>query len=218
MIALITGASRGLGYAVSAALAHTHHVIAVARTTGALEDLDDVIQAQGGAATLVPLDLNDSDGVSRMCAAIYERWGGVDLWVHTAAQAAPLSPAHHIAPKDFAKSLSLHATVTSDLITKIDPLLRPKKGTAVYMSDDHVGAKFFGTYAAAKSAEGALFSTWAKETEKQDIEIVSFAPQPMPTSTRARFYPGENRSSLASPADEAQRLLDVLKIKVAAQA
>ena len=216
MITLITGASRGLGYALGVALAPVSHVIAVGRTIGGLEELDDAINAQGGSSTLVPLDLTDADGVSRMCIALHERWGGIDLWCHTAAQSASLSPAHHIATKDFTKSLDVHVRVALDLIAKIDPLLRAKGGRAVFMGDNHRGEKFFGSYAAAKAAEIALFEAWQAENAKLGPTITRFDPKPMPTATRARFFPGEATSALTPTTEEAQRLLETLGLKPAA--
>ena len=212
MIALVTGASRGLGYAVAKALAPKAHVIAVARTVGALEELDDEIKAKGGEAMLVPLDLGKADGVSRMCIAINDRWGGVDLWVHSLAQAAPLSPVNHIASEDLTKSVTAHAMIAADLIAKVDPLLRSKGGQAVFMRDDHQGEKFFGAYAAAKAAEAALFEAWAAETEKTGPKVHGFTPNPMPTATRARFFPGEDRDALARCPAEAERLLKEIGI------
>ncbi|MEO0343282.1 MAG: SDR family oxidoreductase [Pseudomonadota bacterium] len=207
MIALITGASRGLGFALGRALASKYHVVAVARTVGALEELDDSIQAKGGNATLVPLDLTDAEGVSRMCAAIFERWGGIDLWLHTAAHATSLSPAHHIAADDIATTIQVHVHATSDLISKVDPLLRARNGTAVFMQDDQLDKKFFGSYAAGKAAEAALFRAWAAETIKSGPTVLGFSPNPMPTGTRARFFPGEDKSALYGCANEAQRLI-----------
>ncbi|MEO1563621.1 MAG: SDR family NAD(P)-dependent oxidoreductase [Pseudomonadota bacterium] len=210
MITLITGASRGLGFAIGEALAATSHVIAVARTVGGLEDLDDAIKTKGGEATLVPLDLTDADGVSRMCLSIHERWGGLDLWVHTATQPVPLAPLPHTEAAEFTKSMTLHANVARDLIVKIDPLLRAKSGRAVYMQDNHQGEKFFGTYAAAKAAEAALFAAWASENEKLGPIVSAFHPAPMPTATRARFFPGEDKAALSTPRDEANRVLTEL--------
>ncbi|VAW01028.1 Oxidoreductase, short-chain dehydrogenase/reductase family, partial [hydrothermal vent metagenome] len=98
-IALVTGASRGLGAALAEALSQTHHIVAVARTTGALEELDDRIQATGGAATLAPMDITNVDAMAQLCRSIYDRWGRVDLWAHTAIHTAPLSPADHLDSK-----------------------------------------------------------------------------------------------------------------------
>ena len=100
--ALITGASRGLGAALAVALAPTHHIIAVAKTTGALEEIDDLIRAAGGEATLAPMDINVDAAMQQLCRSIFDRWGKLDLWIHTAIHAAPLAPAGHISPKDLA--------------------------------------------------------------------------------------------------------------------
>ncbi|WP_095589079.1 SDR family NAD(P)-dependent oxidoreductase [Actibacterium ureilyticum] len=207
-LALITGASRGFGAAIAEALAPTHHVMAVARTTGALEELDDRIQAAGGRATLAPMDITDAGAMRHMCRSIHDRWGGLDLWVHCAVHAPPLSPADHIAEKDWAKSVATNVTATGQLIPFIAPLLRAADtGTAVFV-DDPAAGKFHGAYAATKAAQRALFDAWAAETAKSGKpRVLSFAPAPMPTATRARFYPGEDRSTLADPRAEAQRLL-----------
>lgn len=211
-IALITGASRGFGAAMAEALAGKAHVIALARTVGGLEELDDRIKAAGGTATLVPLDLADGDGVKRMCAALYERWGGIDLWVHTAIHAAPLSPASHIDAKDWAKSVAVNLDVTRALICDIDPLLAPRKGTAVHLDDPRAGAKFFGAYGATKAAQAALFESWAAELESSGRKVLRFEPRPMPTAVRARFFPGEDRAKLSTPAQEAMRLMEILDL------
>ena len=208
--ALITGASRGFGAAVSEALARSHHVIALARTTGALEELDDRITASGGEATLVPLDVADEDGVKRMCAAVYERWGGLDLWVHSVVHAAPLSPVSHIDGRDWDKSVLGNLNTARQLIANIDPLLAARKGTAVHLDDPRGGQKFFGAYGATKAAQDALFRSWAAELENTERKVLRFEPHPMPTATRARFFPGEDRNGLSTTAMEAARLLELL--------
>ena len=106
-IALVTGASRGLGFALAEALAHTHHIVAVARTTGALEDLDDRIQAAGGQATLAPMDITTDAAMQQLCRGIFDRWGSLDLWAHTAIHAAPLAPADHVGEKDLKRIVQL---------------------------------------------------------------------------------------------------------------
>ena len=210
--ALITGASRGFGAALAEALAPTHHVIALARTVGALEELDDRIQATGGSATLVPLDAKDTDGISRLCASIHDRWGGLNLWVNTIVHAPPLSPVPHIAASDFSKSIAHGLTMTQTLIANIDPLLAATSGTAVHLDDPRAGQKFFGAYGAAKAGQKALFDSWAAEVESTDRTMISFEPRPMPTATRARFFPGENREALSSCAAEAARLCALLDL------
>ena len=206
-IALITGASRGLGAALAEALAPTHHVVAVARTVGALEELDDRIKARGGAATLAPMDVTDAGAMATLCRGIHDRWGRVDLWAHCAIHAAPLSPANHVDAKDWAKSVAVNATATSVLIPFVAPLLGAD-GTAVFFDDPETGgAKFFGAYGATKAAQMALARSWAAETARTGPRVRILTPRPMPTALRARFYPGETREDLASPRDEAARLL-----------
>ena len=190
--ALITGASRGLGAALAKALAPTHHVIAVAKTVGALEELDDTIQASGGAATLAPMDITVDAAMQQLCRGIYDRWGHLDLWVHTAIHAAPLAPAGHIAPKDLAKSISVNIEATSRLIAYISPLLGTN-GRAAFFDDPRGGAQFFGAYGATKAAQMALARSWQAETVKTGPKVDILTPAPMPTAVLARFYPCESR-------------------------
>ncbi len=210
-IALITGASRGFGAAVAEALAPTHHIIAVARTTGALEELDDRIQETGGQSTLAPMDITNADAMRHLCRSIHDRWGKLDLWVHSAVHVAPLTPADHMGEKDWDKTVSTNVRATGLLIPYVSPLLRASgAGTAVFV-DDAAHGKFLGAYAATKAAQRALFDSWHAETVNlEGLRVMSFTPAPMPTATRARFYPGEDRSILADPHSEAQRLLSVL--------
>ncbi|MCP5085723.1 MAG: SDR family oxidoreductase [Rhodobacteraceae bacterium] len=207
-IALITGASRGLGAALAQELAAAGtHVIALARTPGALEELDDRILAAGGSATLVPLDITDETGIQRLCLNIHERWGGLDLWIHTAVHAAPLSPTGHVAEKDWDKSVDINLRATQRLIANIEPLLLAKSGTAVLPCDTKSGAKFFAAYGATKAAQKALFDSWAAETSDAALNVVCVEPKAMPTATRARFFPGEDRNPLSPPSNEAKRML-----------
>ena len=207
--ALITGASRGLGAALAEALAPSHHVIAVARTTGALEELDDRIQAKGGSATLAPMDVTVPEAMATLCRGIFDRWGSLDLWLHTAVHAAPLAPADHIDARDMAKSLACNVTATSTLITYVAPLLGTT-GTAVFFDDPRVDQKFFGSYGATKAAQIALARAWAAETARIGPQVRIVTPAPMPTATRARFFPGENRESLGSTHDAAAAVLSQL--------
>ena len=132
--ALITGASRGLGAALAKELAGTHHIIAVAKTTGALEDLDDAIQAKGGQSTLAPMDITVDPAMQQLCRSIYDRWGKLDLWLHTAIHAAPLAPVDHISDSDFSKSLDVNVAATARLMRYIAPLLGID-GQAVFFDD-----------------------------------------------------------------------------------
>ena len=206
---LITGASRGLGAALAKALAPTHHVIAVGKTVGALEELDDAIQAQGGQATLAPMDIGVDEAMQQLCRGIFDRWGGLDLWLHTAVHAAPLAPAGHIGPKDLAKSIAINIEATSRLIAYVSPLLG-QTGRAVFFDDARGGEQFFGAYGATKAAQIALARSWQAESVKTGPQVKIVTPAPMPTATRARFYPGEDRGALAEPAAEAARLLPMI--------
>ena len=210
-IALITGASRGFGAAMAQVLAPTHHVVAVARTTGALEELDDRIQAAGGQATLAPMDITDAGAMQHLCRGIHDRWGRLDLWVHSAIHVSALTPTDHLDEKDWAKVVETGITATGRLIPYVAPLLRAGGGTAVHLDDQGAGGKFMAAYTAAKAAQRALFDAWAAETEKTgELRVLRFCPAPMPTVTRARFYPGEDRAALTPPIDEARRLAALL--------
>ena len=207
-IALVTGASRGLGAALAESLSATHHVVLVGRTTGALEEVDDRIQSAGGKATLAPMDITNADAMAHLCRNIYDRWGHVDVWAHTAIHAAPLSPAPHVAAKDWEKSVAINATATATLIRFVEPLLlAAENGQALFFDDARGGAKFFGSYGATKAAQIALARSWAAETANTAPRVHVLDPAPMPTATRARFFPGEDRSELTAPMAEAQRLL-----------
>ena len=206
---LITGASRGLGAALAKALAPTHHVIAVGKTVGALEELDDAIQAQGGQATLAPMDISVDAAMQQLCRGIFDRWGSLDLWLHTAVHAAPLAPAGHIGPKDLAKSITINIEATSRLISYVSPLLG-QTGRAVFFDDARGGSQFFGAYGATKAAQIALARSWQSESAKTGPTVKILTPDPMPTATRARFYPGEDRSALTATNVEAARLLPLI--------
>lgn len=206
-VALVTGASRGLGYSVARALGQAGaHVIAVARTVGGLEELDDTIKAVGGSATLVPLDLTDDPALERLGAAIYERWGRLDLWAHTAVHAPPMTPVAMIDTKDLDGSLAITARTTQRLVRIVDPLLRQSQTARAVFFDDPAGSrKFQATYGAAKSSQLAYARAWAAETSSVKVTIAT--PPPMPTALRARFHPGEDRTGLTDPAVVATRLM-----------
>lgn len=206
-IALVTGASRGLGAACAEHLAKTHHVMAVARTTGALEELDDRIQAAGGQATLAPMDITQPDAMAHLCRSIFERWGKLDLWVHAAIHAPPLAPADHIDRKDWSKAQDVNVAATATLIPMVAPLLTGPDAQAVFFDDPHEGQKFFGAYAASKAGQMALARAWQAEAARTGPKVSILTPQPMRTATRARFFPGEDRDALACPMEQAQALL-----------
>lgn len=213
-IALVTGASRGLGAAIAEELAlQGWHVVAVARTTGGLEEVDDRAKAANapGGLTLAPMDITNDDAMRHLCRSIFDRWGGIDLWIHAAVHAAPMAPAGHIDVKDWDKSVAINLRATGTLIPMIEPLLRSRAGgTAVFLEDPRAGQSFFGAYGATKSGQTALVRSWATETAKTGPKVVIATPAPMATATRARFFPGEDRSALSSPKAEAKRILDAL--------
>ncbi|NOD63135.1 MULTISPECIES: SDR family oxidoreductase [unclassified Ruegeria] len=208
-IALITGASRGLGAALAEALAPEYHIVAVARTTGGLEELDDRIKAKGGSATLAPMDITDPNAMATLCRGIHDRWGKVDLWLHTAIHTSALTPTHFIDPKEWAKAVNTNANATSVLIPYVTPLLG-ENGHAVFFDDPKAGEKFYGIYGATKAAQMALARSWAAETERTGPRVSIVEPAPMPTAVRARFHPGEDRDALNSTANEAARILALL--------
>ena len=183
------------------------HVIAVARTVGGLEELDDAITAAGGSATLVPLDLSEAHALPQLGSAIHGRWGRLDLWLHTAAHAAPLQPVEHIAEKEIATSVALNLVAFETLIGTLEPLLRQSEHPkALIAADDRAGQKFFGTYGATKAAQSALTQSWAVESARR-ITIAEVVPPPMATALRARFFPGENRGPLTRPDKAADDLM-----------
>lgn len=214
-IALVTGASRGLGAALAEQLAlRGWHVLAVARTVGGLEELDDRVKRAGlpgaGALTLAPMDVTNDDAMRHLCRSIHDRWGGLGLWVHSAIHAAPLAPAGHIDQKDWEKSLATNARATGMLIPMVEPLLRAHEGTALFLDDPRAGQPFFGAYGATKAAQMALARSWQAESAKHGPRVVITEPKPLPTATRARFFPGEDRTKLADLQTEAAGILDTL--------
>ncbi|MBL4927700.1 SDR family NAD(P)-dependent oxidoreductase [Fuscibacter oryzae] len=211
-IALVTGASRGLGAALAEQLAaRGWHVIAVARTVGGLEEVDDRIKALAlpgvGGLTLAPMDVTNEDAMRHLCLQVHERWGGVDLWAHTAIHAAPLAPAGSLDGKDFDKSVNINLRATGALIPMVEPLLRARSGTALFFDDPRGGEKFFGAYGATKAAQIALARSWQTETATIGPKVIIATPAPMPTAVRARFFPGEDRAPLSAPRTEATRIL-----------
>ena len=207
--ALITGASRGLGYATALQLADKgYHIIALARTVGGLEELADVIEAKEQTITLVPLDITDEGGLQRLCLSIFERWKGLDLLVHCAVKAPLLTPMDALVDKDFDSTMNTNARATARLIALTEPLLRVANGTAIFLDDPHDGEKLFAAYAASKAAARSMVQSYQAETANLKPRVILHQPAPMPTATRARFHPGEDKSTLATTADEAKRMIE----------
>ncbi|OHC45398.1 MAG: oxidoreductase, partial [Rhodobacteraceae bacterium GWE1_64_9] len=213
---LVTGASRGLGAAMAEELAgRGWHVVALARTVGGLEELDDRVKARrqpgAGELTLAPMDITNDDAMAHLCRSIFDRWGRLDLWVHAAIHAAPMSPAQFLDVKDWDKSLAINLRATGTLIPLVEPLLRLAPApAAMFLDDPRGGEMYFGAYGATKAAQIALARSWQKEAAKVGPRVLIETPAPMPTATRARFFPGEDRSPLADPRIEAARLVDLI--------
>ncbi|WP_182085678.1 SDR family NAD(P)-dependent oxidoreductase [Aureimonas sp. ME7] len=210
-VALVTGASRGIGYHLAKQLAaEGAHVIAVARTVGGLEELDDEIKAAGGAATLVPLDLTDMAGIDRLGGAIHERWGKLDVLVINAGALGTLSPIGHIEAKTFDRTMAINVNSAWRLIRSVDPLLRlSDAGRAVLLSSGaaHSCKAYWGLYAATKAALEALGRSWAAETQNLPLRVNSVNPGGTRTAMRALAMPGEDPETLPKPADVAARIV-----------
>jgi len=207
-LALVTGASRGIGYATARALAKAGaHVIAVARTQGGLEELDDDIRKDGSTATLVPLNLTDYDGIARLGAALNERHGKLDILVGNAGIAGPSSPLGHIELKPWQDVIAINVTANFQLIRCMEPLLQQSDaGRAVFItSDDASKANAYrGPSGASKAALDTLARTWANETASTPLRVNLFSPGPIRTRLRATVFPGEDPMELDTPEQAAE--------------
>jgi NAD(P)-dependent dehydrogenase (short-subunit alcohol dehydrogenase family) len=210
-IALVTGASRGIGYATARALAKAGaHVIAVARTQAGLEELDDEIRGDGGAATLVPLNLTDSDGIARLGAALHERHGKLDILVGNAGTAGPSSPLGHIELKSWNEVMAINVSANFQMIRCMEPLLRQSDaGRAVFVTSAAASRAnaYLGPYAASKAALETLARAWALETASTPLRVNLFNPGPTRTRMRAIVFPGEDPLTLETPAQVAELIL-----------
>jgi len=214
-VALVTGASRGLGYQLAKQLGtRGAQVIALARTVGGLEELDDEIKQAGGPdATLVPLDLKDFEALDRLGAAIFERWKKLDILIGNAGIMGTLSPVGHIKPKTFEEALATNVTANWRLIRSLDPLLRQSAGgRALFLTDHHSNGQtpFWGIQAATKAALEAIVRTYAAETAITALRVNLADPGPMRTGLRAKAMPGEDKDKLPHPAEVAADLLPLV--------
>ena len=207
-LALITGASRGIGRAVARAFAREGaHVIALARTTGGLEELDDEIRAAGGTATLVPVDLKDFDAIDRLGASIFERWGKLDILVGNAGVLGKLSPIGHIDPRIWDEVMAVNVTANWRLIRSLDPLLRQSTaGRAIFVTSGAASGThaYWGGYAVSKAALEVLAKTYAAEVASAGIRVNLINPGPVATRMRAQAMPGENPATLPQPEEVAE--------------
>jgi NAD(P)-dependent dehydrogenase (short-subunit alcohol dehydrogenase family) len=202
-IALVTGASRGIGRAAALALAASGaHVVAIARTVGGLEELDDEIRRTGGAATLVPLDLKDGNGIDRLGAALYERFGRIDALLANAGVLGPVTPVAHIEPKAWDAAIAINLTANQRLIRSFDPLLRRSAaGRALFVSSGVTQSPqaYLGLYAASKAGLEAMVATYAAETARTGLRVNLINPGPLRTRMRAEVRPGEDPMTLQPP-------------------
>jgi len=209
-IALVTGASRGIGYATALALGKLGaHVVATARTPGGLEELDDAIRAEGGTATLVPLELRDTDGILRLAGALNERYGKLDILVGNAALGATSSPLDHFEPKEWDTVLAVNVTANWHLIRSMDALLkRSDAGRVVFLTSGAAAnaRAYRGLYAVSKAALETLARTYAAETVSTPIRVNLFNPGPTRTRMRAAVMPGEDPMTLPPPEAVADKI------------
>jgi NAD(P)-dependent dehydrogenase (short-subunit alcohol dehydrogenase family) len=210
-IALVTGASRGIGYAAGLALAKAGaHVVATARTVGGLEELDDAIKAAGGSATLVPLDLKDYDGIDRLALALHERFRRLDILVGNAGILGTLSPLGHVEAKSWDEALAVNVTANWRLICAMDPLLKfSDAGRVVFLTSGAAAnaRAYWGPYSISKAALDALARTYAAETATTNVRVNLFNPGPTRTRMRAAAMPGEDPMTLPTPEAVAEKIV-----------
>ncbi len=219
-IALVTGASRGIGRAAAVALALSGaHVVALARTQGGLEELDDEIRAlrptEPGATTLVPMDLRDFAAIDRLGEALYRRWGRLDAFVGNAGALGLLSPLHHLDPKTWDEVIAVNVTANWRLIRSLDPLLRRSAaGRIAFMTSGAASRAelraYWGLYATSKAALDALARTYAAETVNiSNIRVMLINPGPLRTRMRATAMPGEDPLTLRAPEELAPKIVEI---------
>ncbi|MCR9235254.1 MAG: SDR family NAD(P)-dependent oxidoreductase [Alphaproteobacteria bacterium] len=210
-VIVVTGASRGIGYFTALQLAERGaHVIAVARTVGGLEDLDDAIKAKGGSATLVPMDLKDFEAIDRLGGAIYERWGKLDGLVANGGILGILSPLGHIKPSEWEKVMAINVTANFRLIRSLDPLLRQADAARVLLLSSGAAWKckpYWGVYSVSKAAVEALAKTYAGETRQTSMCVNAINPGATRTAMRAKAMPGEDPDTLPTPAEIAEKIV-----------
>lgn len=212
-LALVTGASRGLGFEVAKHFAQQGaHVIASARTIGGLEALDDAVKADGGNITLAPLDLSDFAQIDRLAASVYARFRKLDILVGNAAILGPLSPVAHIAPKDWQRVMDINVTANFRLLRAFDAVLRTSPaGRGIFVTGplNKNGTPFWSAYAAAKSALNCLITAYAAEVKKTPIKVNLVAPVALATNLRVQAFPGEDQSQLKKPREIVERFADL---------
>jgi NAD(P)-dependent dehydrogenase (short-subunit alcohol dehydrogenase family) len=212
-IALVTGASRGIGAEVAKTLAaNGAHVILLARTQGALEEVDDQIRAAGGKATLIPMNLAKLDDVDKLGPSIYEKFGQLDILIGNAAMLGPLSPVHHISPKDWDKAFTVNVMANIRLVRTLDPMLRASEAGRVVFTTSGLGEKamaYWGPYCATKAALNLFVQCYAAETANTNMRVNLLSPGPVDTKMLKEAFPGGFQGHTKKPADVAA---DYLKL------
>ncbi|MGZ3275625.1 MAG: SDR family NAD(P)-dependent oxidoreductase [Caulobacteraceae bacterium] len=216
LLALVTGATRGIGRASAVGLAEAGaHVIAVGRTQGALEELDDEIKARtGDGATLVPLDITRGDDIDQLGGHIHQRWGRLDIMLHAAAQLGDMTPASHLEPKVWDKVVEANLTAPFRLIRSLEPLFRQSKAARPIFVTSGIARRpraFWSLYAATKAGMDALVTSWADELETTTIRPVLLSPGPMRTRMRAQAFPGEDPMTLPDPSEIAPLVVELAR-------
>jgi|SRR5665213_1833863 len=210
-IALVTGASRGIGAALSLQLAQAGaHIVAVARTVGGLEELDDNIKAAGGSATLVPLDMKDGDGIARLALALKERYGRLDVLVGNAGILRTPTPLGHIEPKDWDEIFAVNVTANWQIIRAFDPLLKlSDAGRAVFITSAlaTLARAYFGAYAVSKAALDIMVRTYAAECAETKVRANLFSPGQTRTRMMGIAFPGVDPETLPAPEEVAKKIM-----------
>ena len=213
-IALVTGASRGIGRAAAIALAGAGaHVILAARTVGGLEEADDEIRKAGGSATLVPMNLRDGEAIDRLGASIFERWGKLDAFLGNAGVLGQLTPLAHLEPKTFQDVMEVNLTANWRLIRSLDPLLRLSDAGRVLFLTSGAAKKhtaYWGAYAVSKAALESLALTYAAECAATNIKVNLINPGAMRTGMRKKAMPGEDPATLPAPETLAPKIVEML--------
>jgi len=211
-IALVTGATRGIGRAIARALARDGvHVIALGRVKGALEELYDDIKHEGGTATLVELDLTNGDDIDALGPSLLRRWDKLDIFIGNAGILGPLSPLTHIPPDDWQRVIDINLTANWRLLRTLDPLLkRSDAGRVILVSSGASSGKYayWGPYAVSKAGTEALAMTYAQEVENSSVRINLINPGPIATRMRAKAFPGEDQKTLHTPDDIAPMFVE----------
>ncbi|MCF8708493.1 SDR family NAD(P)-dependent oxidoreductase [Rhizorhapis sp. SPR117] len=214
-LALVTGASRGIGAAIAQAFgAAGAHVVLTGRTAGGLEEVEEHIHALGGSATIAPLDLTDAESIGRLAGAISERWEALDILVLNAAMLGTLTPVAAIDPKEFARLLTLNLTAQQALIAAFDPMLRKSMDARLVAITSSVGQTpraYWGAYGASKAALETLVLSYGEEVRNiSNVRTAIIDPGATRTAMRAKAYPGEDPASLKSPETVAQAVINLV--------